>query len=75
MHGNIGMVVLSSSMPVLEVWKAKQTVVVKRGKGSGYSGVDQEAKKSSFCPSHEKFHTFVFKGVRNISDTLQNPFL
>ena len=27
-------------MPVLQVWKAKQTFVVKRGKGTGYSGVD-----------------------------------
>jgi len=29
-----------AGMPVLEVWKAKKTIVVKRGKGSGYSGVD-----------------------------------
>jgi len=27
-------------MPVLEVWNAKNTFVVKRGKGAGYSGVD-----------------------------------
>lgn len=29
-----------AGMPVLEVWKAKQTIVVKRGKGAGYSGVE-----------------------------------
>ncbi|CAD7967521.1 unnamed protein product [Amoebophrya sp. A120] len=29
-----------AGMPVLEVWKAKRTIVVKRGKGSGYSGVE-----------------------------------
>ncbi len=29
-----------AGMPVLEVWKATNTVVVKRGRGSGYSGVD-----------------------------------
>lgn len=27
-------------MPVLEVWKSKMTVVMKRGRGAGYSGVD-----------------------------------
>ena len=29
-----------------------------------------EAINTSFCPAHEKFHTVVFKGVRNISDTI-----
>ncbi|CAD7951945.1 unnamed protein product [Amoebophrya sp. A25] len=29
-----------AGMPVLQVWKAKTTIVVKRGKGSGYSGVE-----------------------------------
>jgi NAD(P) transhydrogenase subunit beta len=27
-------------MPVLEVWNAKQTIVMKRGMASGYAGVD-----------------------------------
>jgi hypothetical protein len=30
----------------------------------------QEAGNTSFCPSEEKFHTFVSKGVWNISGTL-----
>eukprot|EP00397_Hematodinium_sp_SG-2012_P001062 GEMP01001063.1.p1 GENE.GEMP01001063.1~~GEMP01001063.1.p1 ORF type:complete len:1098 (+),score=255.21 GEMP01001063.1:348-3641(+) len=29
-----------AGMPVLEVWNAKKTVVVKRGQGTGYSGVE-----------------------------------
>jgi H+-translocating NAD(P) transhydrogenase subunit beta len=27
-------------MPVLEVWKAKLVVVLKRGKGAGYAGIE-----------------------------------
>ena len=30
----------------------------------------QEARNTLFCPSQEKFHTVVLKGVSNISDTL-----
>ena len=29
-----------AGMPVLEVWKAKQVVVMKRGQGTGYSGIE-----------------------------------
>ncbi|TCP62425.1 NAD(P) transhydrogenase subunit beta [Rhodovulum bhavnagarense] len=29
-----------AGMPVLEVWKAKQVFVMKRGKGTGYSGIE-----------------------------------
>jgi len=29
-----------AGMPVLEVWKAKQVFVFKRGKGAGYSGIE-----------------------------------
>ena len=29
-----------SGMPVLEVWKSKQTVVLKRSMATGYAGVD-----------------------------------
>ncbi len=29
-----------AGMPVLEVWKAKQTFVMKRGQGTGYSGIE-----------------------------------
>ena len=30
-----------AGMPVIEVWKAKQAIVVKRSMGSGYAGVSQ----------------------------------
>ena len=33
----------------------------------------QEARNTLFCRSREKLHNVVLKGVRNISDTLQNP--
>jgi NAD(P) transhydrogenase subunit beta len=29
-----------AGMPVLEVWKAKQVIVMKRGQGTGYSGIE-----------------------------------
>ena len=29
-----------AGMPVLEVWKAKQVIISKRGQGSGYSGIE-----------------------------------
>ena len=29
-----------AGMPVLEVWKAKQVFVFKRGQGTGYSGIE-----------------------------------
>ena len=29
-----------AGMPVLEVWKAKQVFVSKRGQGTGYSGIE-----------------------------------
>ena len=29
-----------SGMPVLEVWKAKQVIISKRGQGRGYSGIE-----------------------------------
>lgn len=33
-------VVCASGMPVIEVWKAKQVIVVKRSMGSGYAGAE-----------------------------------
>ena len=33
----------------------------------------QEMKHTTFRPPHEKFHTVVVKGLRNISGTLQDP--
>jgi len=33
-------VIVIGSMPVLEVWKAKQVFVSKRGQGTGYSGIE-----------------------------------
>jgi NAD(P) transhydrogenase subunit beta len=29
-----------AGMPVLEVWKAKSVIVMKRGQGTGYSGIE-----------------------------------
>ena len=29
-----------AGMPVLEVWKAKNVIVMKRGQGTGYSGIE-----------------------------------
>ena len=29
-----------AGMPVLEVWKAKQVIISKRGQGRGYSGIE-----------------------------------
>ena len=29
-----------AGMPVLEVWKAKHVIVMKRGQGTGYSGIE-----------------------------------
>ena len=29
-----------AGMPVLEVWKARQVIVSKRGQGTGYSGIE-----------------------------------
>ena len=43
------------------------------GRGAVLGGV-QKVRNSLFCLTHEKeVHTLVFKGVRNISDTLWNP--
>ena len=29
-----------AGMPVLEVWRARQVIVLKRGQGTGYSGIE-----------------------------------
>jgi len=50
-------------MPVLEVWKAKQVFVSKRGQGTGYSGLEN--------PLFFKENTRMFYGDAKVSiDTL-----
>ncbi len=52
-----------AGMPVLEVWKAKQTFVMKRGQGTGYSGIEN--------PLFFKDNTRMFYGDAKASlDTL-----
>ncbi|MEM0946913.1 MAG: NAD(P)(+) transhydrogenase (Re/Si-specific) subunit beta [Pseudomonadota bacterium] len=52
-----------AGMPVLEVWKAKQTFVMKRGQGTGYSGIEN--------PLFFKENTRMFYGDAKASlDTL-----
>ncbi|NTI78506.1 NAD(P)(+) transhydrogenase (Re/Si-specific) subunit beta [Rhizobium rhizogenes] len=48
-----------SGMPVLEVWKAKQVFVSKRGQGTGYSGIEN--------PLFYKENTRMFYGDANRS--------
>ncbi|ACM31293.1 NAD(P)(+) transhydrogenase (Re/Si-specific) subunit beta [Agrobacterium rhizogenes] len=48
-----------SGMPVLEVWKAKQVFVSKRGQGTGYSGIEN--------PLFYKENTRMFYGDANQS--------
>jgi hypothetical protein len=43
-----------AGMPVLEVWKAKQVFVSKRGQGTGYSGIEN--------PLFYKENTRIFYG-------------
>ena len=33
----------------------------------------EEAINTPFCPLQEKFHTVVFRGLRNISEAPENP--
>ena len=33
----------------------------------------EEARNTPFCPSQEKFHTVVLRGVRNSAEAPQNP--
>ena len=35
-----------AGMPVLEVWKAKQVFVSKRGQGTGYSGIENPLRNN-----------------------------
>ncbi|ANL51051.1 NAD(P)(+) transhydrogenase (AB-specific) subunit beta 2 (plasmid) [Rhizobium phaseoli] len=53
-----------SGMPVLEVWKAKQVFVSKRGQGTGYSGIEN--------PLFFKENTRMFYGdaKKSVSDLL-----
>jgi hypothetical protein len=33
-----------------------------------FAHLDEEARNTPLCPSQEKFHTFVLRGLRNISE-------
>ncbi len=56
-----------AGMPVLEVWKAKQVFVSKRGQGAGYSGIDN--------PLFYKENTRMFYGdARTSIDSLLADF-
>ncbi len=48
-----------AGMPVLEVWKAKQVFVSKRGQGTGYSGIEN--------PLFFKENTRMFYGDAKVS--------
>ncbi|NTF52985.1 NAD(P)(+) transhydrogenase (Re/Si-specific) subunit beta [Agrobacterium rhizogenes] len=56
-----------SGMPVLEVWKAKQVFVSKRGQGTGYSGIEN--------PLFYKENTRMFYGDANQSINSLLPFV
>jgi H+-translocating NAD(P) transhydrogenase subunit beta len=56
-----------AGMPVLEVWKAKQVFVSKRGQGTGYSGIEN--------PLFYKENTRMFYGdAKKSLDALLPPF-
>jgi hypothetical protein len=38
------------------------------GKKVGFVGFGEEAINTPFCPLQEKFHPFVLRGLRNISE-------
>jgi NAD(P) transhydrogenase subunit beta len=54
-----------AGMPVLEVWKAKNVLVLKRGQGTGYSGIEN--------PLFYKEHTRMFYGdaKKSLDEVLQ----
>ena len=56
--------------PVSKLWLGAAEEVV-RGIPL-HDAADQEAGNTEVCPSKEKFHTVVLKGVSNNSDTLKN---
>jgi hypothetical protein len=43
------------------------------GPDVGEAEIDKETRNTPFCPSHEKLHTVVLPGLRNISEAPQNP--
>jgi NAD(P) transhydrogenase subunit beta len=54
-----------AGMPVLEVWKAKNVLVLKRGQGTGYSGIEN--------PLFYKENTRMFYGdaKKSLDEVLQ----
>jgi len=56
-----------AGMPVLEVWKAKQVFVSKRGQGTGYSGIEN--------PLFYKENTRMFYGDAKVSVNQLLPLL
>lgn len=56
-------------MPVLEVWKAKTTVVLKRSMGTGYSGVDNPL---FYKPNNRMLFGDAKKSIDSILATLRN---
>ena len=51
-----------AGMPVIEVWKAKQSVVLKRTMGVGYAGADRRGKQHA--KSRRRRHIFISSQAR-----------
>ncbi|MFM2392942.1 MAG: hypothetical protein RLZZ546_924, partial [Bacteroidota bacterium] len=56
-------------MPVLEVWKAKQVVVFKRGSGTGYAGIENPL---FFKPNTKMLYGDAKDSLKKILDELKS---